>query len=219
MTVSDFLKKENNNLDLIRIVAAIMVIIGHSYFLANAHGSTDPINSIFHFTYSGSLAVKIFFFVSGLLVTNSIIKTKNAFNFIISRFFRIYPAFALTILITAYIIGPIFSGMNYYNYMHDKWLDYYVINNLIMQINYNLPGLFGGNIHRLAVNGSLWTIPYEINSYLVLLAAFMVGALQNRKLFSLLCIIIILAPIFDFNNELFIKTPNAEAYLLPPCFA
>lgn len=32
-TVSDVLSRDNNNLDLIRIVAAVMVIYGHSFFL------------------------------------------------------------------------------------------------------------------------------------------------------------------------------------------
>lgn len=31
MLLSDILKKDNNNIDLIRIIAAAMVIYGHSY--------------------------------------------------------------------------------------------------------------------------------------------------------------------------------------------
>ncbi|EMX7263371.1 acyltransferase, partial [Escherichia coli] len=89
-TVSDVLSRDNNNLDLIRIVAAVMVIYGHSFFLANNHGARELITQFFPFTYSGSIAVKIFFFISGLLVTTSLIRTQSVPKFVISRFFRIY---------------------------------------------------------------------------------------------------------------------------------
>ena len=36
MLIEEYLKKDNNNLDLIRLIAALMVIIGHSYALAPA---------------------------------------------------------------------------------------------------------------------------------------------------------------------------------------
>lgn len=219
MTISELLKRNNNNLDFIRIVLAVLVIVGHSYFLADANGKTDPINSLFSFTYSGSLAVKVFFFISGLLVTNSLMRTQSSIDFIVSRFFRIYPAFFVTIIASAYIVGPIVTDMSIGNYMSSKWLDYYVNNNLIMNINYNLPGVFGGNLHRLAVNGSIWTIPYEIYSYVVLLSLFMLGTLKNKVVFNCICVIIILAPVFGYNKFLFIDSGLPEVYMLPPCFA
>nr|HDC4293824.1 acyltransferase [Enterobacter hormaechei] len=219
MTISELLKRNNNNLDFIRIVLAVLVIVGHSYFLADASGKTDPINSLFGFTYSGSLAVKVFFFISGMLVTNSLMRTQSSIEFIISRFFRIYPAFFVTIIASAYIVGPLVTDMSIGNYMSSKWLDYYVNNNLMMNINYNLPGVFGNNLHRLAVNGSIWTIPYEIYSYVVLLSVFMLGAFKNKIIFNCICLIVILAPVLGYSNVLFIDSNLAEVYMLPPCFA
>ncbi len=85
MKLSEYLIKENNNLDLIRVLAAIAVIVGHSYALAPAEGNVDLIGKLFGVIYSGSLAVSIFFFISGLVVTNSLLKKKSALEFIISR--------------------------------------------------------------------------------------------------------------------------------------
>ena len=73
MIVKEFLKKDHNNLDIIRIICALLVIVGHTYRLNNT-GATDIIEKITKFTYTGGLAVTIFFFISGMLVTHSLLK-------------------------------------------------------------------------------------------------------------------------------------------------
>ncbi|HIC6877228.1 TPA: acyltransferase family protein, partial [Salmonella enterica subsp. enterica serovar Aberdeen] len=80
MLVSDFLQRDKNNLDLLRIVCAAAVIFGHSYYLSDAGGSQDPLKELVGFTYSGSTAVKVFFFISGLLVTNSLVATRSVLH-------------------------------------------------------------------------------------------------------------------------------------------
>jgi len=62
MLVSEILKKNNNNLNLIRLVLATMVIIGHSPILnGKSNFWFDPVGHFFSFTYSASIAVNIFF--------------------------------------------------------------------------------------------------------------------------------------------------------------
>ncbi|EBO0298771.1 acyltransferase, partial [Salmonella enterica] len=77
MLLSSYLKRDNNNLDLVRIIAACMVIYGHAYAISPQVGKDDIIHQLIGFDYSGSLAVKIFFFVSGLVVTNSFFSKRN----------------------------------------------------------------------------------------------------------------------------------------------
>ncbi|WP_370600237.1 acyltransferase family protein [Pseudomonas nitroreducens] len=77
MLLSNVLRKENNNLDIFRVVAAVMVIYGHAYALLPVEGQRDIVGKLLVFDYSGSLAVKIFFFLSGLVVTNSLIEKKG----------------------------------------------------------------------------------------------------------------------------------------------
>lgn len=45
---------------------------------------------------------------------------------------------------------------------------------------YHLPGVFQSNALP-AVNGSLWTIPYEVLCYLLIMAAGLVGILSSRQ--------------------------------------
>jgi peptidoglycan/LPS O-acetylase OafA/YrhL len=60
MKISEFLHKDKNNLNLIRIILACMVIIGHSEVLMEKV-LIDPVKKLFEFTYAGAFAVKLFF--------------------------------------------------------------------------------------------------------------------------------------------------------------
>ncbi|OEM24374.1 hypothetical protein BHF22_03330 [Escherichia coli] len=218
-TVSDVLSRDNNNLDLIRIVAAVMVIYGHSFFLANNHGARELITQFFPFTYSGSIAVKIFFFISGLLVTTSLIRTQSVPKFVISRFFRIYPAYVAVILITSLILGPMLSSLDISTYLKGDSLFRYIYGNLQLNVQHVLPGLFSDNIYKSAVNGSLWTIYYEVCAYVSILALFAVTGLKNKNITTLTCIAVIVLPVFGWNSYVFINSTNKDIFLLPPCFA
>jgi peptidoglycan/LPS O-acetylase OafA/YrhL len=217
--VSDFLKRENNNLDVWRVIAAIMVIVGHSYILNPAPGKHDLIGLLFGFTYSGALAVKIFFFISGLVVTNSLIQSKSAVHFVISRVFRIFPALIFLILITAYVIGPLITSLNIHDYFHSKLTHDYVKDNIILKSNFSLPGTFQKNAYPNQANAALWSLPYEAGCYMFLLALFLIGTFKNRAVVN----IIFLAIIFEIISPVRFLTEflawNPEIQLLPACFS
>ena len=219
MKLQDLLKKENNNLDIFRLIAACMVIWGHAYAISPEAGSVDYIGQSLGFDYSGSLAVKIFFFLSGLVVTNSLIAKGSALQFATARFFRIWPALLATLLISAIIVGPVTSNLALSNYFSDSTTYQYVWNNLLLHTHYKLPGVFSGNSYKDVINGSLWTIPYEVAAYLILLALFLLGAFQSKILPMLVFALILLDPLFG-NRFLFTWLPqNHEIDLLAPCFA
>jgi peptidoglycan/LPS O-acetylase OafA/YrhL len=219
MLVIDALKRNNNNLDLIRIICAISVIFSHSLVLAKNVGHSDPLNSIVGFAYIGPTAVKIFFFISGILVTNSLITTKNATHFVVSRFFRVYPAYVFLIIISTFIIGPILTSLSYNDYMQSPVTLMYAWENIFLNTHYFLPGVFDNNIYQGSVNGSLWTIPYEVAAYAILLGIYFIFGSRNRLLLSAICIVVILSPAFGLNKILFINSTTPEVYMLAPCFA
>ncbi|MGQ6452431.1 acyltransferase family protein [Serratia sp. IR-2025] len=163
VTIEKFIKRDNNNLDLIRIMCAYFVIYAHAFALSPADGSNDILYKITLLGYVsfGGVAVKTFFLISGLLVTNSLLSNGNVLNYISSRFFRVFPAYAVTVIISAVIIGPWLSNLNIESYFssHDVWG--YIYKTLRLDVQYNLPGVFVDN-KLSAVNGSLWTIPMEV---------------------------------------------------------
>lgn len=91
LSVSDTQSRENN-LTLVRLVAALAVIHGHSFALVHISGQSDPIARLMSgYTYSGSIAVDIFFALSGFLVARSYYYSPSIINWIKQRVFRIYP--------------------------------------------------------------------------------------------------------------------------------
>jgi peptidoglycan/LPS O-acetylase OafA/YrhL len=123
MCLSDVLKRGANNFDILRLIAALAVIAGHAYAIAPQPPLQDGIAQILHFDYSRSLAVKFFFFLSGLLVTNSIISNSNPFQFLTKRAFRIFPALFVCLLIAVFIIGPMYTTLPLKQYFSaaDTW--------------------------------------------------------------------------------------------------
>lgn len=222
MLISEALRRENNNFDLVRLLAAMMVIFSHAYAINRVEGFVEPLYILTHLTTMAELAVKIFFFISGLVVTNSIIKSNSAIKFTISRAFRILPAYIVVILVTAIIIGPIVSSLTASNYFKNPEPYTYILNNLKLDTYYTLPGVFEHTKNRFGLNsanGSLWTIPYEIMSYSVVLLAFTITRFRLNNILSIFCILVIIEPFTPLKGVALSFSDNPSIYLLAPHFA
>lgn len=141
--VGKLITRDNNNLDLIRLFASISVIIYHSFALNPQWGIIDPVKSLFGYITTGGLVVKVFFFISGLLVTNSLLSRKSILQFITSRSLRVFPGLAFVVTITAFIIGPIFTSLPISEYFKSNQPILYALKNILLETQYFLPGVFG----------------------------------------------------------------------------
>jgi peptidoglycan/LPS O-acetylase OafA/YrhL len=219
MSISNLLQKNNNNLDLVRIFLAIGVIFGHTLKL-NGHSNfwVDPISLLYSATYSGSLAVKIFFFISGLVVTNSCLQHSSLVYFIISRLFRIMPALIFICLITVFIFGPLLTNLNTHTYFSSLDNLIYIRDNLVFKTHYLLPGVFENNYFPNTINGSLWSLKFEVKYYLYLCTFFFISKKYRRKYLTLILLTIIL---YSFIPEegLYFTRKNTEISLLPMAFS
>lgn len=168
MIVSDLLKRENNNIDLLRLLAALLVAWSHAPELFGSKMLMPPLPVN---VGAGGLGVAIFFFLSGMLVTNSLVTKKNPVAFAWSRFMRIYPAFFLTLLVFVFVIGPLFTTWSAGDYFSSSETWHFFGRNARLRIQYFLPGLWEDR-RNMGVNASAWTIPLEVGCYIVLLFAF-----------------------------------------------
>ena len=159
----------HNNFDLLRLFAASQVAFIH-------------VGDELHIEFSGWLlsvrnnldyfpGVPIFFVISGFLISASLDRNPNLRNYSINRVLRIYPALwtstLLTLLLLAVFGNRIWeaiqtSGGNSFIIVA-KWL---IAQFSIAQF-YN-PAVFKANFGIGMLNGSLWTIPVELQFYLVL---------------------------------------------------
>lgn len=129
MLLSEVIKKNNNNLDLLRIICASIVIYGHSFVLVRNASGSDLIANILPYDYSGSFAVKVFFFISGLVVTNSLLLNNNITHFVKSRLFRIMPGLIFFCFISTFLILPFFYEGDLYNYYGNSGVYNYLVHN------------------------------------------------------------------------------------------
>jgi len=179
LKLTDVLKKGNNNFDILRLMAALAVIVGHAYAISPQPPLEDTVLGLLHFDYSGSLAVKFFFFLSGLLVVNSIISKPDAFNFLLKRACRIFPGLLVCLLVSVFIVGPLFTKLPLLEYFSsaDTWK--YIFKNLLLyNMQWKLTGVFTES--KFGLNGSLWTLPYEVLCYIYLAVLFGLGLLRNK---------------------------------------
>lgn len=169
MNLADMAQGRDNNLTLLRLLAATAVLVSHSFVLATGDPNTEPLRTWIGMT-PGSIAVDVFFVVSGFLVTASLAKSRDVLDFVVARCLRIFPALLVLLVITVFILGPMVTTVSMSKYFGRQTIVYFVkCATLIKGVAFELPGVFGTNPYKVAVNGSLWTMPLEVRSYVVLL--------------------------------------------------
>lgn len=147
-----------NNFDLIRLLAAIQVVFEHGFFHLKIDGKLlTNFNRIFP-------GVLIFFTVSGFLIFSSFDRNNDLKKYFVNRFLRIYPALWLCFIITV-ILLIIFKIVNLSNIFSLTMLKWYFTQVTFFQFwTPDLLRAWGIG----TPNGSLWTIPVEIQFYILL---------------------------------------------------
>jgi peptidoglycan/LPS O-acetylase OafA/YrhL len=152
---------------ILRIVAALMVILAHSFPVAA--GLPDPAwqrrDVIISF---GSAAVCIFFVISGYLVSSSWIRDPNPIRFTVRRVARIWPGLLVMLLITTWVVGSAVTTLPLTRYLTDPGTWRYLLGSALLLPVWDLPGVFRTGFAP-GVNGSVWTLPIEVTAYAGLL--------------------------------------------------
>ncbi len=153
--------RTGDNFGAIRLLAAVIVVYGHCFPLSGAPDVAVLGNSV------QSLSVKVFFVLSGYLITESWLSDPNPLRYFARRLLRIFPALVFVVVLSALVLGPVLSELPVSGYFRDPALSRYFTNIYLYPV-YNLPGIFCRNIYPGAVNGSLWSLPVEFSMYVVL---------------------------------------------------
>ena len=169
-----------NNFDLIRLIAALVVVFAHSYALAQKE--YDPLSSFLSYGFSGTLAVWAFLIISGFLVARSR-ENNDLTSFVLARFLRIYPGFVLVTVVETFVIAPIFYDGKIYYYFAN-FAGAHLHNLLLWPQDYYIPNVFN-KLPFGAMNGSLWTIPLELSFYVVLVVLIFIANFKMPYLYAL----------------------------------
>lgn len=118
----------------------------------------------------GTIAVDIFFITSGFLVTTSLLTRQSTLQFIWARVLRIFPALLVMLFLTVFGLGTYFTSLPLRSYLTAPETYRYLLkcSTLINGVSYTLPGVFHDNPYKYSVNGSLWSMYYEMQMYCIL---------------------------------------------------
>lgn len=177
--LGDLCEGRDNNLNLIRMVAATSVLVSHAWPITLGSGSWEPLTETLGWSLGG-VAVLVFFSISGFLIARSFDRQPTA-RWLLARFLRLVPALVVVLVLTAWLLGPLVTTWPLSSYFSNGFTYTYVPRNLLL---YNqqgqLPGVFETNPLPKATNGPLWTLYHEVSWYIVVLALGVAGVLARR---------------------------------------
>ena len=109
-------QSRENNFNIIRLLAALLVIYVHSFAIFKIN-IDEPIAKVLHSGVSlGEFAVYVFFIISGYLITASFVRSKSNWHYFKARLLRIYPGLMAVMLLTAFVVGPLVSNLDMKTY-------------------------------------------------------------------------------------------------------
>lgn len=195
-TLSGWIDGGRDNILQLRLLAALLVILGHSLILAGGRGRPpDPLTRLFPGIQSHTLGVMMFFVISGFLITLSWQRRPELWRFLRARFLRLWPGLATCVLAWALLFGPMLTVLPLEKYFGAGGsfgsLYAHLAGNLsLMKIHPMLPGVFTKAPVPHYANGSLWTIPVEAGLYLCVATLGLARLLRFPWLTSfLLCVL------------------------------
>ena len=181
--------------DLLRIALAVIIFEGHVSWLTGATTiGAMPVTTLNPGAVQGWTGwyqpilisyVPAFFALSGFLVMGSAVRTRATQTFLMFRALRIFPALAVELCLSAFILGLWFTSLSPADYLRDPGLLRY-FGNLVGIVDFELPGVFDNNSVRHVVNANLWTLPAEFNCYLAIALLMFSGLLYRRRALAIL---------------------------------
>lgn len=174
-----FTESRQNNLDFLRFVLACVVIHTHSFAIAGRE-SRSWFHRLSHGQLGGAwIAVDMFFVLSGFLVCKSWFQSRGLWDYLRRRALRIYPAFVVALLFCVLVVGPLGGIKGLADYFGDFRTYRFFLPLALGPVN-ELPGVFQAAPWAGLVNGSIWTIRFELICYLLLAIAGRSGLLARR---------------------------------------
>jgi peptidoglycan/LPS O-acetylase OafA/YrhL len=179
LTLDGFLDSRSAGFDLVRLILAFLVLVSHTWPLGGF--GTEPTSPLAPRALTlGGFAVGGFFALSGLLVGRSALN-RGSGTFAKARFARIMPALWVAMIFSAGVVGLAgwvhgHHGVGGYFTLRPDGPLAYVGRGATLPVSFS-HGIADVFVHDTPygistggsfINGSLWTLPYEIRCYIVI---------------------------------------------------
>jgi peptidoglycan/LPS O-acetylase OafA/YrhL len=192
VTVPNVSPRFVTNLQAVRLIAAYLVLFRHSFIL---FGEQSPLAA----AHLPQIGIWVFFAVSGYLLPGSWQRAPRLGPYLRARALRLLPLLATVVLLSMFVLGPLFTKLGLGEYLvHPQTWSY--LGNLVFRPSYFLPAVFEDNFFPSAVNGSLWSLPPQALGYVLVPLVFL---LRQRALRIVAWAIIFLLAQWDHASGLF----------------
>lgn len=169
-----------NNFNALRLLLALAVILSHTPELIDGNRNREIFSRLFG-TYSlGEVAVNAFFILSGFLITASWVREPALISFARKRLLRIAPGFFVAVAICLIFFTPLGGASAW------SQIDITKVAKRLLLMIFDAPG-FLSNPNPL-LNGSRWTIHYEVFCYALLAFIGSSRVIKNKHLILTLLI-------------------------------
>ncbi len=224
-TLGNIFNPQKNSFGFIRFILASLVVFSHSFVFVIP--DFEPLASLSNGTITfGTMAVSVFFIVSGFLITRSYVNGSSIVHFIRNRFLRLYPGFWVCLLITSFVFAPLASYFLYNDFsLSTQNPSYtslgYILHNITIKIQQTS---INNNSGILVSNNSLWTLYYEGLCYIAVAGFGYLGFLKKRQYiipltFSFIIILLIIGHFFPQYHVFSLFVPwKMTLYRLSSCF-
>lgn len=182
-TFNDYASGRDNNFNLMRLLAASLVLASHSFVLSTGQYTSEPLHALLDVSI-GVIAVDMFFVTSGFLVTGSLLARRDLVAFVAGRALRIYPGLWVALLLAVLVAGCAFTTLPAGEFFASRGTWDYLRHNAMIPFNvaFELPGTFEHLPYPRIVNGSLWTLPPEMKMYGLVAVSWLVVALLRTRI-------------------------------------
>jgi peptidoglycan/LPS O-acetylase OafA/YrhL len=183
--LSDKSAGRDNNLNLIRALAATAVLVSHAYPIALGEDAVQPLYQSLGHTL-GTLSVYVFFIISGFLIAMSYDRSRSKTQFVAARVLRLMPGLLVSLLLVAFVIGPMVTTLPLQSYLGSSEVWTFMARNLaLIKPQFTLPGVFE-TLPYPTIEGSIWTLFYEVACYVGVFIVGIVGLLRQRRAISVI---------------------------------
>ena len=186
--IADHAGSRDNHFNLIRILAAAGVLVSHAYPLSLGPTARQPLEFALHGLTLGTVSVWIFFAISGFFITQSFARKQTVGPFLAARALRLLPAL-IAVTVISIVVAGFFLTQAPPTLFWAEADDYFIRNLLLFKLQYTLPGVFEANPYGAAINGSLWSLSYEVTCYAGVLLCGILGLLARPRIFA--CLIVL----------------------------